>query len=88
MQMAGIESVVLQVVGGNDKLIEIRRVSREDRWPPLRVVQPHDALPAAPQPSSEHTIKAKRPKWALVWVGGVLMAMAQGIRQAIAEHYW
>ncbi len=37
--MAGVEWGALRVVGGNDKLVAMKRVNREARWPPLRVVQ-------------------------------------------------
>ena len=83
--MSGVKTVVLRVVGGNDKLVAMRRVRRQSRWPPLRVVEPHATLPQVSTPC-EQRVAAKRPTWTLMWMVGLLMVMMHSIGQAIADY--
>jgi hypothetical protein len=78
--MIEIERRVFRVVGGNDSLLPMKRVSREARWPPLRIVGPHT--------SSEQAVEAKRRTSGLMWMAGLVMAILQGVGQSISDHYW
>jgi hypothetical protein len=91
--MSGEKRPQLRVVGGNEALVRSARVSREARWPPLRVVGPADAedvvIPSqsrsAPRVQSAPKRPAKRPAWSQVLMTGLVLVMLSSFGQAIAH---
>ena len=77
----------LRVVGGNSKLVPMKRSANDAMWPRLSVVGREDVLHAAGAAEASQIRKTKRPAWALMWLVGLAVATAQGITQAIAS-YW
>ena len=89
--MAGAARSDLQIVGGNKHLQPMPKNRRVPPWPPLRVVGIDYVSPAA-MVSQQAVDTPKddgrsRPHWAMLWVVGLLAALAQGIEQAIAAYY-
>jgi hypothetical protein len=84
--MSAVKVVRLRIVGGNDALASKSPTQNKMR-PRLRVVKPDEDRPAPPLPEPVQPFRGKRPGWATMWVSGLVMAMAQGAGQAIAEHF-
>jgi hypothetical protein len=85
--MSAVKVVCLRIVGGNDALIPISPTKNTMR-PRLRVVKPDEFRAGSPLPVPDQPFRAKRPGWATMWVVGLVMAMVQGMGQAIAERLW
>jgi hypothetical protein len=91
--MMGDRRPLLRVVGGNDALVRRVRLSRETRWPPLRIVGAGDesAVPAPrplppPQlPSSSVRSIPKRAAWSQALLAGLVVVMLSSVGQAIAH---
>ncbi len=92
--MSGAGRPQLRVVGGNDTLVRMARVSREARWPPLRLVgeevaaeipepMPVPALRAVQPPKSVH----RRAAWSQALLAGLMVVMLSSVGQAIAAHW-
>lgn len=93
--MSGERRPHLRVVGGNEALVRMTRVSREARWPPLRLVGPEDreedvALapepPPAPPPAAI-TAPPRRAAWSQALLAGLMVVMLSSVGQAIAAHW-
>ena len=85
--MSSAGKAFLRLVGGNSKLVPMKRSANDPMWPRLRVVEPENVLHAAGAPKASQIRNTKRPAWALMWLVGLAVATAQGITQAIAS-YW
>ncbi len=89
--MAGEGRSNLKLVGGNKHLRPMPKSRRVPPWPPLRVVGVDYVPPtvSAPQPliAAAKTDGGRRPTWGLLWAAGFVVALAQGIEQAIAAYY-
>jgi hypothetical protein len=92
--MAGDGRPQLRVVGGNDAVVRCERLSRETRWPPLRVVERAGAAAevAAAHPVSPVTVPAsrsrsvpKRAAWSQALLAGLFVVMLSSVGQAIAH---
>ncbi len=91
--MTGDGRPQLRVVGGNDALVRCERLSRETRWPPLRVVGSEDhAAVAAPRPVPASPIPVERPRsspkqaaWGQALLAGLVIVMLSSVGQAIAH---
>lgn len=85
----------LRVVGGNDALVRCGRLSRETRWPPLRVVeQVEDAAAAAPRelpipqvPAVVARSMPRRAAWSQALLAGLVVVMLSSVGQAIAANW-
>lgn len=91
--MTGEKRRQFRVVGGNEALARSTRVSREARWPPLRVVGPEEA-PKAVTPRSVPvlTVRHARPMqsraaWSQALLAGLVVVMLSSVGQAIAAHW-
>ena len=87
--MTGEKRPQLRLVGGNEALARSVRVSREVRWPPLRVVGPADADEVI-QPLQSKAIPRvrpapKRPAWSQALMTGLVLVMLSSFGQAIAH---
>jgi hypothetical protein len=91
--MPGENRLHLRVVGGNAALARAPRLSREVRWPPLRVVgeSEADALKIAvlPQPmrATQNPRAAKRAAWSQALLAGLVVVMLSSVGQAIAANW-
>lgn len=92
--MTGERRPHLRVVGGNDALVRCGRLSRETRWPPLRVVGSADddgeaaaprQLPVRPVPAEIARGVPKRAAWSQALLAGLVAVMLSSVGQAIAH---
>lgn len=92
--MTGDRRPHLRVVGGNDALVRCQRLSRETRWPPLRVVgQASDhgevaaprPLPTRKVPISSVRAVPRRTAWSQALLAGLVAIMLSNVGQAIAH---
>ena len=91
--MTGDARPQLRVVGGNDALVRCERLSREARWPPLRVVGSEDyvavevprPLPALSEPPASMRTSPKRAAWSQALLAGLVIVMLSSVGQAIAH---
>ena len=95
--MTGEKRRQFRVVGGNEALVRSARVSRETRWPPLRVVSAEEAREAvAPRPAPVLTVAVpvrqaqpmhNRAAWGQALLAGLVVVMLSSVGQAIAAHW-
>ncbi len=100
--MTGEKRRQFRVVGGNEALVRSARVSRETRWPPLRVVSARvvsaeEAREAvAPRPAPVLTVAVpvrqaqpmhNRAPWSQALLAGLVVVMLSSVGQAIAAHW-
>jgi hypothetical protein len=87
--MSGEKRPQLRVVGGNEALARSARVSREVRWPPLRVVEPADADEVTMPPPSRAMPRVlsapKRSGCSQAIMTGLVLVMLSSFGQAIAH---
>ena len=85
--MSDVQRTNLRVVGGNDKLIAMKQLSQQTRWPPLRVVERNDTLPPVSDPTPKQGASAKRPAGTVMGLIGLAAATIYNAGLAIADHY-
>ncbi len=89
--MAGGAGSNLRLVGGNKQLRPMPKNRRVPPWPPLRVVGvdyvPPSVSALPPPVAAVRLASPRRPTWGLFWAVGLMVALAQGIEQAIAAYY-
>jgi hypothetical protein len=84
--MPGEQKPQLRIVGGNVALVRMARVSREARWPPLRVVGAAESAPS-PMPIAPVAVPAsKRAAWSQALLAGLVVLMLSSVGQAIADY--
>lgn len=92
--MTGDRRPHLRVVGGNDALMRCQRLSRETRWPPLRVVGQADdrrevprpqPIPPRRTPAAHARVVSKRAAWSQALLAGLVAVMLSSVGQAIAH---
>jgi len=89
--MAGDARSSLKLVGGNKHLRPLPKNRRAPPWPPLRVVGVDYVPPTVSAPqvpiAMPRTGARGGPTWGLLWAVGFVVALAQGIEQALAAYY-
>ena len=91
MGMAGEARSNLKLVAGNKHLLPMPKNGRVAPWPPLRVVGVDYVVPTESVSLSSlappKNAARSRPTWGMMWAVALVVALAQGIEQAIAA-YW
>ena len=80
------QSARLRIVGGNDALVRMVRVSREAHWPPLRVVGASECAPSPVRVAPNPVPASKRAARSQALLAGLFVVMLSSVGQAIADY--
>lgn len=81
------QSARLRIVGGNDALVRMARVSREARWPPLRVVEAsEESVPSPVRVAPIAARASKRTARSQALLAGLFVVMLSSVGQVIADY--
>jgi hypothetical protein len=84
--MPGEQKPQMRIVGGNVEHVRIARVSREERWPPMRVVRAAETS-QTPMPIAPVAVPASmRAAWSQALLAGLVVLMLSSVGQAIAVY--
>jgi hypothetical protein len=84
--MPGEQRPQLRIVGGNVALVRMARVSREVRWPPLRVVGAAESAPVSVPVAPSAVPASKRAARSQALLAGLVVVMLSSVGQAIADY--